>query len=191
MIPFENTRRWPRFVSWRGMKLSPAWKRRQTGEVGEARVGREHEDQHRAGLQSEVEQPARAGCRRRRGRRSARSRSACLRRTARRACATASTDSPRNIAPSSVPMMTSVVRAFFHAGLRNAGTPLEIASTPVTAAPPDAKACSTTNSVAPEQEAVARAGRSATTPCGAVGRRRAASSVHELVEPPARAARTC
>ncbi len=51
--------------------------------------------------------------------------------------------------PSSEPMMTSVVRAFFHAGSLNAGTPLEIASTPVTAAPPEAKACSTTNRAAP------------------------------------------
>ena len=25
-MPFEKTSRWPRFVSWRGMKLSPAWK---------------------------------------------------------------------------------------------------------------------------------------------------------------------
>ena len=40
-------------------------------------------------------------------------------------------------------MITSVVRAFFHAGWRNAGTPFEIASTPVTAAPPDANAWST------------------------------------------------
>ena len=46
-------------------------------------------------------------------------------------------------------MMTRVVRAFFHAGSRNAGTPFEIASTPVTAAPPDAKAWSTTKSDAP------------------------------------------
>ena len=37
-------------------------------------------------------------------------------------------------------MITSVVRAFFHAGSRNAGTPFEIASTPVTAAPPEANA---------------------------------------------------
>ena len=35
----------------------------------------------------------------------------------------------------------SVVRAFFHSGGLNAGTPFEIASTPVTAAPPEAKAC--------------------------------------------------
>ena len=46
-------------------------------------------------------------------------------------------------------MSTSVWRAFFHAGSRNAGTPLEIASTPVTAAPPEAKAWSTTKSPAP------------------------------------------
>ena len=69
----------------------------------------------------------------------------------------ASTDRPRNITPSSVPMITSVVRAFFHAGLRNAGTPLEMASTPVTAAPPDANACRTTNSDGAEEEPVAAA----------------------------------
>ena len=34
----------------------------------------------------------------------------------------------------------SVVRAFFHSTGLNAGTPFETASTPVTAAPPDAKA---------------------------------------------------
>ena len=39
-------------------------------------------------------------------------------------------------------MTISVDRAFFHSGFLNAGTPLEIASTPVMAAPPDAKACS-------------------------------------------------
>ena len=58
-------------------------------------------------------------------------------------------DRPRNITPSSDPMMTSVLRAFFHAGWRNAGTPFEIASTPVTAAPPDANAWSTSASDAP------------------------------------------
>ncbi len=42
-------------------------------------------------------------------------------------------------------MMTSVWRAFFHDGSLNAGTPLEMASTPVTAAPPEAKACRTRN----------------------------------------------
>jgi hypothetical protein len=61
----------------------------------------------------------------------------------------ASTDRPRNITPSSEPMMTRVVRALRQAGSLNAGTPLEIASTPVTAAPPEAKAWSTTASVAP------------------------------------------
>ena len=47
-------------------------------------------------------------------------------------------------------MTTSVVRAFFHDGSLKAGTPLEMASTPVTAAPPEAKAWSTTKSVAPK-----------------------------------------
>ena len=46
-------------------------------------------------------------------------------------------------------MITSVERAFFHAGARNAGTPLEIASTPVTAAPPEPNALSTRNNDAP------------------------------------------
>ena len=30
-MPLENTRRWPRLVSWRGMKLSPAWKLARRG----------------------------------------------------------------------------------------------------------------------------------------------------------------
>ena len=55
----------------------------------------------------------------------------------------ASAESPKNITPRLEPMMISVVRAFFHSGGLNAGTPLEIASTPVTAAPPDANACIT------------------------------------------------
>ncbi len=53
------------------------------------------------------------------------------------------------MAPSSDPMITSVVRAFFQAGSLKAGTPLEMASTPVTAAPPEANACRMTNSDAP------------------------------------------
>ena len=52
----------------------------------------------------------------------------------------ASADRPRNMTPRPVPMSTSVLRALRHSGLRKAGTPLEMASTPVTAAPPDAKA---------------------------------------------------
>ena len=55
-------------------------------------------------------------------------------------------ESPRNIRPSVDPIHISVVLAFFHSGGRNAGTPFEMASTPVTAAPPDAKACRIRNS---------------------------------------------
>ena len=43
-------------------------------------------------------------------------------------------------------MAISVRRAFWASGRRNAGTPLEIASTPVSAVQPDAKACSTSSS---------------------------------------------
>ena len=50
-------------------------------------------------------------------------------------------ESPRNITPSRLPIHISVVRAFSHSGGLKAGTPFEIASTPVTAAPPDANAC--------------------------------------------------
>ncbi len=46
-------------------------------------------------------------------------------------------------------MITSVLRAFSHSGRRKAVTPLEMASTPVTAAPPEAKALRTTNRPAP------------------------------------------
>ena len=48
-------------------------------------------------------------------------------------------------------MITSVSRAFFQAGSLKAGTPLEIASTPVTAAPPDPNDFSTTNTDAPSK----------------------------------------
>jgi hypothetical protein len=51
-------------------------------------------------------------------------------------------------------MMTRVVRAFFHAGCRNAGTPFEIASTPVTAAPPDANECNTSATDPPMRNAL-------------------------------------
>ena len=49
---------------------------------------------------------------------------------------------PRNITPSSTPSQASTRRAFFHSTGLNAGTPLEIASTPVIAVEPPANACS-------------------------------------------------
>ena len=66
MMPLENTSRWPRLVSWRGMKLSAGGEAGQPGEVGEAGVGGQHQDQHRAGLQGVEEHVAdRRRCRRR------------------------------------------------------------------------------------------------------------------------------
>ena len=46
-------------------------------------------------------------------------------------------------------MMTSVIRAFLDSGRRKMLTPFEIASVPVSAEPPEAKAFKTTNSDAP------------------------------------------
>ena len=51
-------------------------------------------------------------------------------------------------------MMTSVWRAFLHAGSLKAGTPLEMASTPVTAAPPEANALASTKALAPMRRPV-------------------------------------
>ena len=50
---------------------------------------------------------------------------------------------PTNIVMAVLPMSASVRAAFRLLGLRNAGTPLAIASTPVSAVQPEAKARST------------------------------------------------
>ncbi|CAM5373449.1 hypothetical protein SGRIM128S_07102 [Streptomyces griseomycini] len=47
---------------------------------------------------------------------------------------------PQNMVTASRPIRKSVVAAFRDLGLRKAGTPLEIASTPVSAAQPEEKA---------------------------------------------------
>ena len=54
---------------------------------------------------------------------------------------------PRNIVASRPAITVSVAEALRHSGLRNAGTPLEIASTPVRAVVPDPKARRARNSV--------------------------------------------
>ena len=59
-------------------------------------------------------------------------------------------DRPRNSVPRIVDMIAKVFRALRHSGFLKAGTPFEMASTPVTAVPPDEKACSNLNSRAPE-----------------------------------------
>ena len=47
---------------------------------------------------------------------------------------------PLNIVMEMIPIIPSVVAAFLDLGLRKAGTPLEMASTPVSAVQPEAKA---------------------------------------------------
>src|SRR6266571_58436 len=64
-----------------------------------------------------------------------------------RACMyTTRNETPMNSEIAIAPMTSSVRAAFLPGGGRNALTPFEIASTPVRAAAPDAKARSTTNS---------------------------------------------
>ena len=84
-----------------------------------------------------------------------------------------------------MPMTTSVLRAFFHSGFRNAGTPLEIASTPVTAAPPEAKACSTTKSAGARSSSPSPPCRSAARPSCVVRRRSGRSPNDHADEPDA------
>jgi hypothetical protein len=62
-------------------------------------------------------------------------------------CARISAASPISIAPSSKPSVISVRWAVRTPGLRNAGTPLEIASTPVTAEQPAANAFSSSRTL--------------------------------------------
>ena len=58
---------------------------------------------------------------------------------------------PENVTARITIIQVSVVRAFFHSGGLNAGTPSEIASTPVRAAQPELKARRMTKTVsAPE-----------------------------------------
>ena len=62
----------------------------------------------------------------------------------------ASTEIPKNSVPSSTPIHTSVVAAFFASGRRNEGTPFEIASTPVSATAPDENPFNSKNSEPPD-----------------------------------------
>ena len=62
-----------------------------------------------------------------------------------------------NIVARSSPSATRVCLACFHSTGLNAGTPLEIASTPVIAVLPEANACSATNAATPSANAEHRA----------------------------------
>src|SRR5213082_2865578 len=81
-----------------------------------------------------------------------------------RACsATARYETPTNKPIASVPRIPSVAAAFLPCGRRNALTPLAIASTPVNAVDPEAKARRTTKVVSAPVPAVIGCG---TTACG-------------------------
>ena len=165
-MPLENTRRWPRLVSCLRHEVSSAWKLAEPGEVGEARVGREHQDQHRHRLDDQEERRGRRCRCRTRAWRSGRSPSPP--RSGPSACCVASNEMPMNMCRGRTPITMRVVRAFFHSGGLNAGTPLEMASTPVMAAPPEAKAWRSRNDAEPPPVACERArGRRRGTWCEA------------------------
>ena len=140
MMPLANTRRRPRLVSGVGRKWSSRVEAGEAREVGERRVGREHQDQHRHRLDEEERDVAqRRRCRRWRGSIWLITVSLVLG----IGCSFhARKEMPRNMTPSSTPSQASTRRAFFHSTGLNAGTPLEIASTPVIAVEPPANACS-------------------------------------------------
>ena len=148
MIPFEKTSRWPRLVSCRGRKLSPAWKLARRGKSAKPVLAASTRmsivaawsERLRSLPAVPVPYTASPTWASTVGVPSSNGRTFTL---------LARAESPRNITPSPAPMITSVCRAFFHAGSRKAGTPFEIASTPVTAEPPEAKALASTYAVAP------------------------------------------
>ena len=78
---------------------------------------------------------------------------------------TVSQDTPMKNVIAITPRTNSVLAAFFACGWRNALTPFEIASTPVSAADPDANARSSTNSVTAPAPAATGCGATA---CGHV-----------------------
>ena len=138
MIPFEKTSRCPRFVSCRGMKLLVAWKFASRGKsandvfAARIRIRVVAIWSMRKSAVPSVPRPNTA---------LATSEFTVFVSVGTTRSCTARYESPKNMTPRRLPIHMSVVRAFFHSGGLKAGTPFEIASTPVTAAPPDENAC--------------------------------------------------
>ena len=124
--------------------------RRQPREVGVRRVRRQHEDQHRRGLQQVVDD---AAAERSRGPSCDTPDSAAVGTTP---YACASTVMPTNMQIAITAIATSVADAFFASGGRKAGTPFDTASTPVIAVQPFAKAVSSRKIVSFEWPAFGR-----------------------------------
>ncbi len=146
MIPFEKTRRSPRFVNCRAKKRSRASSAARRGkpwnEVFAASTSTASVSTWTIQYMKPAEEPdgktPRASCESTDG----------VPDSAGNACmCTASHDTPRNIAIAIVPRTKSVAAAFRPCGRRNALTPFAIASTPVSAVEPEANARRTTKAV--------------------------------------------
>ncbi len=134
-MPLENTRRWPRLVSCLGMNASSAWKL--------ARRGKSANDVLAARTRISIV----AACTKKKMTWPTDPAPNAWRATSEITVVfslgtvwyfAARNEMPRNMVPRHTPMIMSVSRACFASGFLNAGTPLEMASTPVMAAPPDA-----------------------------------------------------
>ncbi len=138
MMPLENTRRWPRLVSCLGMKASLAWKLARRGKSAKLVLAARTRinmvaiwtNQNRMCPMGPEPNTAWATCE-----------MTVLESVGTTCILAASQEMPMNMVPSSPAMIIRVSRAFFHSTGLKAGTPLEMASTPVMAAPPEAKAC--------------------------------------------------
>ena len=138
MMPLENTSRWPRLVSCLGMKASLAWKLANRGKSAKLVLAASTRinmvaawvNRNRAWPTAPLPYTAWAAWA-----------MTVLESLGTTCILAASQEMPRNMEPSRTAMMTSVWRACFHSTGLKAGTPLEMASTPVMAAPPEAKAC--------------------------------------------------
>ncbi len=145
MMPLENTRRWPRLVSCLGMKASSAWKLARRGKSAKLVLAASTRmsmvaawvNRNRAWPTGPLPNTALAAWA-----------MTVVLSLGTMCILAASHEMPMNMVPSSMPMTTRVSRACLASGALKAGTPLEMASTPVMAAPPEAKACSTSMMVA-------------------------------------------
>ena len=125
-MPLENTRRWPRFVSCFGMKLSPAWKLASRGKsaklvfAASTRMSSVRDLHARRRGSPGRRTPACATCEITVG--------VPDTNTDRLAPCVDRIEMPRNSVPSVPPMMNSALRAFSHSGFLNAVTPFETCS---------------------------------------------------------------
>src|SRR6266404_4715796 len=152
-IPFEKTRRSPRFVNWRGKNLSRARRAARRGNPWYEVFAANTSTASVSTCTTQYMNPSTedAG---KTPRAISESTEGVPPSLGRASIWTASHETPTNIVIAIAPRIASVLAAFFPCGLRNAFTPFAIASTPVRAVEPEANARRTTNVVTAPSPAV-------------------------------------